>query len=108
MPSVSGILECLQNMFRAHGVASYHKPFNTLRSQLVRPKDQEHINLKGHPVTFNHVKMLCKDYNKTRRRVKEIREIDLQRCTALNRDNSHEIPAILLQLVSHDLPGHVE
>ena len=99
-------------------MTSYHKPFNTLRSQLVRPKDktplekqcglvykvecgmchkqyigktertlgklfkeytdgnhtssvdQEHIDLTGHQVTFNLVKMLCKEDNKTRRRVK--------------------------------------
>ena len=68
---------------------------------------QEHIDLTGHPVTLDLVKMLCKDDNKTRRRVKEAIEVNKDGPT-LNKDHGHEIPPILLQFVSHDLPGHVE
>ena len=105
IPYVAWVSECLQCVFQAQGVASYHKPFNTLRFQLVRPKNkillekqyglvykvecgvchkqyiretertlgksfkehidgnhpssavQEHINLTGHLVTFDRVKM---------------------------------------------------
>ncbi len=30
----------MQRIFKQHGVPAYHKPMNTLRSMLVKPKDQ--------------------------------------------------------------------
>ena len=68
---------------------------------------QEHIDLRGHPVTVDLAKMLCKEDNKTRRNVEEA--VNLYKdAPALNRDHDYEIPTILLQLVSRDLPSHME
>ena len=40
IPYVHGVSEKLTNIFRNHGVGTYHKPFNTIRSQIVHPKDK--------------------------------------------------------------------
>ena len=37
---ISGLSEQLQRVCKFYGIPSYHKPFNTLRSLLVNPKDK--------------------------------------------------------------------
>ena len=40
MPYVQGISEKLTRIFKEHGVGTYHKPYNTIKSLLVHPKDK--------------------------------------------------------------------
>ena len=40
LPYIQGLSEELQRIFKSHGVHTYHKPFNTIRSLLVNPKDK--------------------------------------------------------------------
>jgi hypothetical protein len=113
--------ECIQRMFRSYGVTAYYKPSNSIRSQLVRPKDKtppthqcgamyhltcdqcdkdyvgetaclvgtrfkEHMNVKtignsavkehcistGHTFSPSSIKILDRESNTLRRRVKEM------------------------------------
>ena len=43
LPYVHGLSEKLTNIFHSHGVGTYHKPYNTIRSLLVHPKDKTRI-----------------------------------------------------------------
>ena len=40
IPYVPGVTESLQRLFRKHGVQAHAKPFNTIRSMVVAPKDK--------------------------------------------------------------------
>jgi hypothetical protein len=37
---VKGVSEDLSKIFRRHGIGTYHKPYNSIRNQLVKPKDK--------------------------------------------------------------------
>ena len=39
LPYMRGLSERLANVFHKHGVKAYHKPFNSIRSIFVHPKD---------------------------------------------------------------------
>ena len=40
LPSASGVSKHLSRVLRSHGINTDHKPYNTLRSLLARPKDK--------------------------------------------------------------------
>ena len=46
LPYIRGLSEKLSTIFRDHGVSTYHKPINTIRSRLVHPKDKVPNNKK--------------------------------------------------------------
>ena len=50
LPYVQGTSEKLRRIFQQHGVPSYHKPFNTIKSLLVHPKDQSETHRKCNTV----------------------------------------------------------
>ena len=58
----SGYYEFLQRAFKSHKVTLVHKPFNSLRSQLVRVKDKTE-NLKRCGTVYHiHCEQCDKDY----------------------------------------------
>ncbi len=64
----------------------------------------EHLDNTGHKCSLKEAKILDKDYHVSRRRIKEAIRINEGR-PGLNRDTDLDIPAIILQLVSHDPEG---
>ena len=46
LPYMQGTSEALTRVFKAHGVGTYHRPINTIRSILVHPKDKTPDALK--------------------------------------------------------------
>ena len=58
----SGYYEFLQRAFKSHKVTLVHKPFNSLRSQLVRVKDKTENLKKCGTVYHIHCEQCDKDY----------------------------------------------
>ena len=154
IPYIKGISEPLERIFRKHGVAVYHKPVNTLRQQLVHPKDptpkenktgviyqircktcnrlyigetartlktriqehkkttssaiNEHQANTGHIIDWENVKIIGKEEQWMKRKIKEAIAIRRDR-PSLNRDQGWDLPPIFNSLLSHDLTigGHV-
>ncbi len=61
----------------------------------------EHLDDTGHMCSLKEAKILDKEDQMSRRRIKEAIRIHQGR-PELNRDTGLEIPAVILQLVSHD------
>ena len=62
VPYIKGTLECLQRAFKSHEVTLVHKPFNSLRSQLVCVKDKTENLKKCGTVYHIHCEQCDKDY----------------------------------------------
>ena len=108
-------------VFKAHGVGTYHRPINTIRSILVHPKDKTHdaqtCGLSGQaryqdgrpfqpqgptnscgrtlcartPQTMDSVNVLAREDIWLKRKVREAMEIKIGQ-PARNRDYSYELP----------------
>ena len=152
LPYIQGLSENLQRIFRNHNIATYHKPFNTLGSLLVKPKDQtpkesqcglvyhimcqscnhtyigetgrnmgvrfkehttrkntnsavkEHLEATNHRCSMENVKILEREENWYKRKVKEAIMIQRHQPT-LNRDKGLELPPVYSSLLSHDPNG---
>ena len=61
LPYIKGLSEELQRIFKDHGISVYHKPFNTLRSALVKPKDKQEKKDKC-GVVYNVPSGTCNDF----------------------------------------------
>ncbi len=64
----------------------------------------EHLDDTGHKCSLKEAKILDKEDQVSRRRIKEAIRIHQGR-PALNRDTGLDIPAVILQLVSYDPEG---
>ena len=62
VPYIKGISECLQRAFKSHEVTLVHKPFSSLRLQLVHVKDKTE-NLKKCETAYHiHCEQCDKKY----------------------------------------------
>ena len=152
LPYIKGLSENLQRLFHSNNIQTYRKPFNTLRSLLVKPKDatpieqqcglvyhikcqncnedyigetsrnmgtrfKEHTTRKGtvsaikdhlennkHCTSLENVKILDREGDWHRRKIKEAIMIQRHHPT-LNRDKGLELPAAYSSLLSHDPSG---
>ena len=152
LPYIKGLSENVQRIFRTYNIPTYHKPFNTLRSALVKPKDtipkedqcglvyhikcgdcnhtyigetgrnigtrfkehtsrkgtnsavKEHLEASKHTCSLEEVKILEKEDDWYRRKVKEAIMIKRHQPT-LNRDKGLELPPVYTLLLSHDPHG---
>jgi hypothetical protein len=148
LPYIRGISEPLERIFRKHEISIYHKPVNTLRQQLVHPKDStpkgkktgviyqiecqtcnrlyigetarsldkrldehrktttsavnEHVKDTGHKIDWEGVKVIGKEDNWAKRKIKEAIAIRKNK-PSLNRDQGWDLPPIFCSLLSHDL-----
>ena len=147
LPYISGLSERLVRIFSKHEAKVYHKPYNTLREQLVHPKDKtptekkcavvyhldcdqckggytgetarsletrmkehfstrrasltavgEHLKETGHEVSWDNIRVLARESNTSRRKIREAVEI-MTNQPSLNRDVGFELPAIYQRLL---------
>ena len=72
LPYIKGASEELQRIFTEHGVRTFHRPINTLRSLLVNPKDKTKIEDKC-GVVYNIPCASCDDFyiGETARKMKK-------------------------------------
>ena len=82
LPYVRGTSEKLANIFKQHGVGTYHKPFNTLRSMLVHPKDKTPDLKKCGVIYHIHCPRCPKDYVGETSRTLETRMKEHRRSTS--------------------------
>ena len=149
LPYVKGLSENLRRLFHANNISTYHKPINTLRSILVKPKDatpieqqcglvyhikcqdchhnyigetgrnmgirfkehtirkgtvsavKEHLESSRHSCSLEDVRILDREEDWYRRKIKEAIMIERHHPT-LNRDKGLELPAAYSSLLSHD------
>ena len=148
LPYIRGTSEKLARIFKNHWVRAYHKPFNSLRSILIHPKDKtldhkkcgviyeiqfsecpvqfvgetartletrmkDHLKQKSpwtavgdheHPIKMDDVKVIAREDNMWRRKIRESIEIRTRR-PAINPDQGYELPHIYDELLSCDLGG---
>ena len=149
IPYVKDLSENLQRIFQSYNVPTYHKPVNTLKNLLVKPKDKtklenqcgvvyhiecqeckqsyigetgrnlgirfkehtsrqgtnsavkDHIHETGHKISIDNVKIIDKEENWHRRKIREAIQI-ARRSPTLNRDKGLELPPVYNSLLSHD------
>ena len=149
LPYIKDLSDNIQRLFKQYNIPSYHKPFNTIRSLLVKPKDKtpkesqcgtvyhikcrdcdahyigetarnlstrfkehtarkginsavkDHLDSTGHKCCMEDIKILDREDNWHRRKIKEA--IMIQRHNpSLNRDKGLELAPVYSSLLSRD------